>query len=247
MSYTYERLSDDIKVAVSADHTFGTDAVLLAYFANIKRKDRALDMGTGCGIIPLLWLRDSAQSPVHCLDIQENAIAQVNAAIEYNKLGERLAAHLCDLREISTSFSAEGFTLVTMNPPYKPLNTGFESLSESAKIARHEVTCNIEDAVKAANYLLTYGGRFCMCHRPERLVDVLSCMREYKLEPKRLRFVCDRQGEEPFLFLVEGKKGAKPFLRIEPDLVLKNEESKFSEEMLRVYGSYADGYEDKIR
>ncbi len=247
MSYTYERLSDDIKVAVSADHTFGTDAVLLAYFANIKRKDRALDMGTGCGIIPLLWLRDSAQSPVHCLDIQENAIAQVNAAIEYNKLGERLAAHLCDLRKISTSFSAEGFTLVTMNPPYKPLNTGFESLSESAKIARHEVTCNIEDAVKAANYLLTYGGRFCMCHRPERLVDVLTYMREYKLEPKRLRFVCDRQGEEPFLFLVEGKKGAKPFLRIEPDLVLKNEESKFSEEMLRVYGSYADGYEDKIR
>ena len=247
MSYTYERLSDDIKVAVSADHTFGTDAVLLAYFANIKRKDRALDMGTGCGIIPLLWLRDSAQSPVHCLDIQENAIAQVNAAIEYNKLGKRLAAHLCDLREISTSFSAEGFTLVTMNPPYKPLNTGFESLSESAKIARHEVTCNIEDAVKAANYLLTYGGRFCMCHRPERLVDVLTYMREYKLEPKRLRFVCDRQGEEPFLFLVEGKKGAKPFLRIEPDLVLKNEESRFSEEMLRVYGSYADGYEDKIR
>lgn len=247
MNYTYERLSDDIKVAVSADHTFGTDAVLLAYFANIKRKDRALDMGTGCGIIPLLWLRDSAQSPVHCLDIQENAIAQVNAAIEYNKLGERLAAHLCDLREISTNFSAEGFTLVTMNPPYKPLNTGFESLSESAKIARHEVTCNIEDAVKAANYLLTYGGRFCMCHRPERLVDVLTYMREYRLEPKRLRFVCDRQGEEPFLFLVEGKKGAKPFLRIEPDLVLKNEESRFSEEMLRVYGSYADGYEDKIR
>lgn len=86
-----------------------------------------------------------------------------------------------------------------------------------------------------------------MCHRPERLVDVLKYMREYKLEPKRLRFVCDRQGEEPFLFLVEGKKGAKPFLRIEPDLVLKNEESRFSEEMLRVYGSYADGYEDKIR
>lgn len=247
MSYTYERLSDDIKVAVSADHTFGTDAVLLAYFANIKRKDRAVDMGTGCGIIPLLWLRDKGQSPVHCLDIQNNAIEQVNASIEYNSIGERLTAHLCDLREIEKEFKPEGFTLVTMNPPYKPLNTGFESLSESARIARHEVTCGIEDAVKAANYLLTYGGRFCMCHRPERLVDAVSLLRQYKLEPKRLRFVVDKKGEEPFLFLIEAKKGAKPFLRIEPELVIKNEESKFSDEMLKVYGSYADGYEDKKR
>ena len=247
MSYTYERLSDDIKVAVSPDHTFGTDAVILAYFAKPKRKDRCIDMGTGCGIIPLLWLRDEGQSAVHCLDIQQNAIEQVNASIEYNSLGGRLVPHLCDLREIQTEFKAEGFTLVTMNPPYKPINTGFESLGESARIARHEVCCGIEDAVKAANYLLTYGGRFCMCHRPERLVDALSIMREYRLEPKRLRFVSDKEGEEPFLFLVEGKKGAKPFLRVEPPLVIKNSESKFSAEMLQVYGSYADGYEDKVR
>ena len=223
MNYNFERLSDDIKVAVSEEHTFGTDAVLLAYFANPKHKDRALDMGTGCGIIPLLWLRDKEQRPVHCLDIQENAIEQVKAGIEYNKLDERLIPHLCDLRNIREEFPAEGFTLVTMNPPYKPLKTGIESLSESARIARHEVCCSIEDAVKAASLMLTYAGRFCMCHRPERLVDVLSVMREYKLEPKRLRFVFDKAGEEPFLFLVEGKKGAKPFIRVEPDLIIKDE------------------------
>lgn len=247
MSYTFERLSDDIKIAVTPDHTFGTDAVILAYFAKAKRKDRCIDMGTGCGIIPCLWLRDKGQSTVHCLDIQQNAIEQVNATIEHNNLDGRLVPHLCDLREIETEFTAEGFTLVTMNPPYKPVNTGFESLGESARIARHEVCCNIEDAVKAANYLLKYGGRFCMCHRPERLVDALAIMRQYKLEPKRLRFVCDKDGEEPFLFLVEGKKGAKPFLRVEPTLVIKDEESKFTKEMLSVYGSYADGYENVIR
>ncbi len=247
MSYTYERLSDDIKIAVTGEHTFGTDAVLLSAFAKIKRKDRAIDMGTGCGIIPFLWLRDKEQSPVHCLDIQKNAIEQVNASIEYNRLGGRITPHLCDLREIEKEFSPEGFTLVTMNPPYKPINTGFESLGESARIARHEVCCNIEDAVKAAAYLLTFGGRFCMCHRPERLVDALSIMRGYKIEPKRLRFVIDKDGEAPFLFLVEGRKGGKPFLKVENDLVIKNSESKFSKEMLEIYGSYADGYEDKTR
>ena len=245
--YSFERLSDDVKIAVSSDHTFGTDAVILAYFAKIKRKDKALDMGSGCGIIPFLWLRDEKQGPVHCLDIQQNAIEQIECSIGENGFEERLIPHLCDLRRIEEEFKAECFTLVTMNPPYKPINTGFESLSESARIARHEVCCNIVDAVKAASYLLTYSGRFCMCHRPERLVDALTVMRQYKLEPKRLRFVCDKEGEEPFLFLVEGKKGAKPFLRVEPDLIIKNNESKFSEEMLKVYGSYADGYEDKIR
>lgn len=247
MEYNYERLSDDISIAVSDEHTFGTDAVLLSYFAKPKYKDKALDMGTGCGIIPLLWLRDSRQTGIHCLDIQQNAFEQVKNSIEHNSLGDRLTPHLCDLRNIQEEFSAECFTLVTMNPPYKPINTGIESLDESARIARHEVCCNIEDAVKAAAYLLTYSGRFCMCHRPERLVDAFDMMRKYKLEPKRLRFVVDKTGEEPFLFLVEGKKGAKSFLRVEPTLVIKNEESRFTKEMLEIYGSYADGYEDKVR
>ncbi len=241
--YNFERLSYDIKIAVSDDHTFGTDAVILSYFAKIKAKDVALDMGTGCGIIPFMWLRNKNVQSVSCLDIQENAIEQVKYSIELNHLEERLTPYLCDLREVEKTFPAEQFSLVTMNPPYKPLGTGIESLSDSAKIARHEICCNIEDAVKAASYLLKYSGRFCMCHRPERLVDAIELMRKYKLEPKRLRFVQDRAGEQPFLFLIQGQKGSRPFLRVEPQLIIKKENGKFTDEMLEIYGSYADGYD----
>ena len=243
MEHKFERLSDEIYIEVSAEHTFGTDALLLAYFASPKNNDRAMDMGTGCGIIPFLWLRNSKQSPVHCLDIQQNAIEQVKRSIERNALQGRLVPHLCDLREIRSEFPAEGFSLVTMNPPYKPVGTGIESKSNSAKIARHEICCNIEDAVKAAAYLLKFGGRFCMCHRPERLADAVCLMRQYSLEPKRLRFVTDKKGQEPFHFFIEGKKNAKPFLRVEPLLQIKKENGKFTREMLAVYGSYADGYD----
>lgn len=239
----FERLSDDIYIEVSKEHTFGTDALLLSYFAAPKGRDIAIDMGTGCGIIPFLWLRSARPETVHCLDIQQNAFEQVQRSIQHNQLEKRLIPHLCDLREIEKSFETETFTLVTMNPPYKPVGTGIESLGESAKIARHEICCNIEDAVKAAAYLLKYGGRFCMCHRPERLVDALSIMRSYKIEPKRLRFVVDKAGEEPFLFLVEGKKNSKPFLRVEPTLSIKKKNGRFTDEMLKVYGSYADGYD----
>ena len=246
-AYTYERLSDDISIAVTPAHTFGTDAVLLAAFAGIRHKDKTLDMGTGCGIIPFLWLRDQEQPPIHCLDIQKNAIEQVKASAAHNALQGRILPHCGDLRQAEELFAAESFTLVTMNPPYKPVNTGIESLDESARIARHEVCCTVEDAVKAAAYLLQYGGRFCLCHRPERLVDVLATMRAYHIEPKRLRFVCDKAGEAPFLFLAEGKKGAKPFLRVEADLLLKDAENRLPPEMLAIYGSYADGHETQIR
>lgn len=241
--YSYERLSDDIKIAVSTDHTFGTDAVILAYFSSVKARDKAIDMGTGCGIIPLLWLRDKNINGVSCLDIQKNAYEQVLHSVEINNLDGRINVYNCDLREIGQHFKAEQFSLVTMNPPYKPIGTGIESLGESARIARHEICCNIEDAVKAAAYLLKYGGKFCMCHRPERLVDTMEIMRKYKLEPKRLRFVQDKTGEQPFLFLIQGQKGAKPFLRVEPQLIIKREDGKFTEEMLDIYGSYADGYD----
>ena len=228
--YNYERLSDDIKIAVSSDHTFGTDAVLLSDFAKIKARDKALDMGTGCGIIPFLWLRNEKINNVSCLDIQKNAYEQVCHSIELNGVQSRIKAYNCDLRKINEVFGAEQFSLVTMNPPYKPVGTGIESLGESARIARHEVCCNIEDACKAASYLLKYAGRFCMCHRPERLVDTLE-------------LVQDKTGEQPFLFLVQGQKGAKPFLRVEPQLIIKKENGKFTPEMLDIYGSYADGYD----
>ena len=142
--YRYERLSDDIKIAVSDDHTFGTDAVILSHFANIKPRDKALDMGTGCGIIPFLWLRNEKINNVSCLDIQQNAYEQVCTTVKENHLEGRIKAYNCDLREIDGVFSPEEFSLVTMNPPYKPVGTGIESLSESARIARHEVCCNIE-------------------------------------------------------------------------------------------------------
>lgn len=242
MKNSWERLSDDIYIEVSEEHTFGTDALLLAHFTAPRRSDRALDMGTGCGIIPFLWLRDPYITDVHCLDIQQNAVEQVLHSIERNGVSARLTAHLCDLRQACESFEAESFSLVTMNPPYKPVGTGIESKSSGAKIARHEVCCNIEDAVKAAAYLLKFGGRFCMCHRPERLVDALSIMRENRLEPKRLRFVSDKFGQKPFLFLVEGKKNSKPFISIEPSLYIKDESGGFTKEMLEIYGSYADGH-----
>ena len=92
--------------------------------------------------------------------------------------------------------------------------TGKVNISESVRIARHEVLCNLEDVIRAACYLLNSGGRFYIVHRAERMVDVLTLMREYKLEPKRLTWVSANPYKEPSLILVEGQKDRKSGLII---------------------------------
>lgn len=243
--FDYERLEPlgkCMKIVVSDDHTFGTDAVLLASFAGIKRKDRALDMGTGCGIIPLIWLKGETNS-VTAVEIQKKAVLQLEKSIKLNSLEERLTVINADLRELKGIVPFGEFDLVTMNPPYKPVGTGIESLSEADKIARHETMCTVDDACKTAASLLRFGGRFCMCHRPERLCDIIVSMRENKLEAKRIRFVLEKEGRAPWLVLVEGRRGGKSSVTVEKNLIMKNADGSVTDELREIFGDYMDGHQ----
>ena len=181
-------LGGGLSVVVSKDHIFGTDAVLLSHFSNIRKKDIACDMGTGCGIIPLLWCKKQT-GQLFAVEIQEKACSQLERSLRLNGLCERVVVVNHDLRSLKGVLPFAAFDLVTMNPPYKKVGAGIESVSESDKIARHETMCSIDDCCEAAAKLLRFGGRFCLCHRPERLCDVVVSMRRHNLEPKRLRFV----------------------------------------------------------
>lgn len=237
-----EPLGNNMKIVVSDCHTFGTDAILLANFATIKRKDVACDMGTGCGIIPLIWCKGETKE-ISAVDIQPKAISQLKKSIELNSIDGRIKAISCDLRALKGVLPFGEFDLVTMNPPYKPVGTGIESVAEYERIARHEVTCNIDDAVSAAAKLLKFGGRFCMCHRPERLCDIIVSMRNGGIEVKRIRFVCEKEGREPWLVLVEGKRGSKSSVRIEKNLIMKNSDGSVTDEFRDMFGDYMDGHQ----
>ena len=237
-----EPLGKEMKIVVSDDHTFGTDAVLLASFSAPKKKDKVLDMGTGCGIIPLIWCKRETGS-VTAVDIQKKAVGQTEKSIRLNNLQDRMTVIEADLRALKGVVPFGEFDLVTMNPPYKPVGTGIESVSEADKIARHETMCTIDDAVSAAAKLLRFGGRFCMCHRPERLCDIIVAMRQGKIEVKRIRFVCEKEGNAPWLVLVEGKRGAKPYVTVEKNLIMKNSDGSVTDELREIFGDYMDGHQ----
>lgn len=236
-----EPLGNGIYVNVSDNHKFGTDAILLAHFSSPRKKDKAVDIGTGCGIIPLLWLREEKTQKAVGIDISDEACELLRLTKQELNL-EKLEVINSDILQIKGKIDFGLHTLVTCNPPYKAEGAGLKSQNVRDRVARHETACKLEDIVSLSSRLLQTGGRLCMCHRPERLAELICLMRKYKLEPKRLREVAQNVGKEPWLVLIEAKKCANTGLRIEPTLFVEDGNGNFSAEMIEIYGAYKEAY-----
>ncbi len=241
MSYegiSLQPLGDGTSIYVSKNHTFGTDAVLLSNFASPKKNETAVDLGTGCGIIPMLWMRDNSVKYAAGLEISKEAVELANFSIKENSLEGKFEVFEGDIKNPFKNLNKGFYNLVTCNPPYKASGAGILSETKTDKAARHETLCSLEDVIKAAAGLLQFGGRFAICQRPERLGEIFSLMTENEIEPKVLRLVCKKEGTEPWLVLVLGRfKGGKG-MRIMPNLNVYNNDGTLSDEMLKIYGPY---------
>lgn len=235
-----EPLGKGFYINVTPHHTFGTDAVLLSNFAHPKKRDKLVDLGTGCGIIPLLMLRDGNLKEAIGVDISSEATTLAQKTKEELEISNFSVVN-SDLKELKGKVDFGCHTLVTCNPPYKAPNAGLKNPDKVEMVARHEVACTLEDIIAVSAKLLQTNGRLCMCHRPERLSELMSLMTKYKIEPKRLRLVVQRKGEEPWLVLVEGRRCGNTGMRIEPTLYVE-EDGEFSPEMIEIYGAYKEAY-----
>ncbi len=237
-----EPLSRNFSVIVSRSHYFTTDTLLLASFSLPKAGETCADFGTGCGAIPLIWCARANPRKIYALELQKEACSQARRSAELNDLRETIEVLGLDIRTLPSEKPRflQGLDLVACNPPYKASGSGIKNSGDALRIARHECECTLSDIARAAASALRFGGRFCLCQRPERLCDVLEAMRANGLEPKRLRFVQQRIGKEPSLFLVQGMRGGKPGLRVEPPLFIEDA-GGYSQEMLEIYGDYREG------
>lgn len=242
-----EPLSPSISVFVSQTHRFNTDTILLAHFAAPKRGEKCADFGTGCGAIPLIWLARYEPAQICGVEIQPDACELVRQSAEHCGVADRLRVLNLDLRQLDQTKPRdpwlENCDLISCNPPYKAQGTGIENPEQGKRMARHEEACTMEDVARAAASCLRYGGRLCLCQRPERLTDILTTLCANGLEPKRLRFVQAREGKAPKLFLLQARKNGQPGgLLVEPPLILHNEDGTFTREMLEIYGNYKEGH-----
>ncbi|MCF6139573.1 tRNA1(Val) (adenine(37)-N6)-methyltransferase [Pseudalkalibacillus berkeleyi] len=216
--------------------TFSLDAVLLANFVYVPiRKGHLLDLCTGTGAIPLI-LSKRTNGSISGIEIQERLFSMAERSVRLNNLQQQIQIEHQNILDFEEEAKPE-YDVVTCNPPYfDSTNPKDHNKNEHYAIARHEIYCSLDDVVRISAKSLRNGGKAAFVHRPERLMDLLSLMRKYQLEPKRLQFVYPKQNKEANMILVEGTKNGKPDLKLLPPIVVYNESNTYTEEVLRAYG-----------
>ena len=201
-------------IHLSASARFGQDALLLAEFCGVHRSDRLLDLGTGCGILPLALYDRGYRG--HCLglELDAEAAALARRSARENGLADRFIVLETDL---VTFRSEEKFDAALCNPPYFALGSGRISCGDYARGARHETACTLSDAARTAAACLKEGGRFAVCYRPERLASLFAALRAAGFAPKRMQFVRHDADSAPWLVLMDARLRGGEGLQLLPD------------------------------
>ncbi|HJA06784.1 MAG TPA: tRNA1(Val) (adenine(37)-N6)-methyltransferase [Candidatus Mediterraneibacter pullicola] len=199
---------------------FGVDAVFLSDFAKVKPGETVLDMGTGNGIIPILLSAKTKGKHFTGLEIQAETAEMARRSVRYNHLEDKVEIVTGDIKEAAEIFKPAFFDVITTNPPYMLAEHGLRNPDDAKAVARHEVLCSLDDILRESMRLLQDKGRFYMIHRPFRLTEILIKMNHYKIEPKRIQFIYPHIDKEPAMVLIEGVRGAKPRVTVEPPIII---------------------------
>ena len=236
-----ERIDDlqrnGLKIIQKTDgFCFGMDAVLLSGFAHVKRGEKVLDMGTGTGIIPLLLSAKTQGEHFTALEIQKEIAEMAARSVAMNHLEDKIEIVNGDIKEASRIFGGASFDVVTKNPPYMNDAHGLKNPTEVKAISRHEVLCTLDDVVREGAKVLKSGGRMYMVHRPHRLIEIITAMKQYKLEPKRMCMVHPFKDKEANMVLIEAVKGGGSWLKMEAPIIVYKEPGVYTDEIYSIYG-----------
>jgi tRNA1Val (adenine37-N6)-methyltransferase len=204
-------------------YRFSIDAILLSEFVTIKKGDLLVDLGTGCGIIPLILLRSKPVGFALGIEIQAGLVDQAARNILLNGFEDRMAVLQGDVRHLP--FLSGSADVVVCNPPYRKKESGRINPDRRRAIARHEIMLSLHHILDSARYLLKAKGRLAMIYPAERLGDVMAKMRSFGLEPKRLRMVYPNLTSEAKLALIEASPSGSQGLKILPPLIDQGNDS----------------------
>jgi tRNA1Val (adenine37-N6)-methyltransferase len=217
-------------------YRFSVDALLLEEFIPSARFKKAIELGTGSGIISILLSKRLKEAKIIAVEIQPSLAEKAERNVRLNKLNEKIEILNKDLKELKDIFPPNSFDLAFSNPPFRKTKTGLLSVDDERSIARHEIKMRLDELIDIASYLLKNTGRFFLIYHPFRLAELISLLRQRRLEPKRMRFVHSREGEEAKMVLIEVSKGAGIWLRIDPPLYVYKKGREYTDEMKRIYG-----------
>ena len=208
---------------------FSLDSVLLPNFATINTYVKnILDIGCGNAPIPLI-LSTKTNANIIGVEIQKEVYELALKSVKINNLESRIKIINGDINEMYNLFETETFDIITCNPPFFKVSDGSNfNDSDYKTIARHEIKLNLDQIFKISKKLLKNNGNIVMVHRPERLVDIITSMKKYNIEPKRIQFVYPKKDRDANILLIEGKKNGRPGIKIEPPIYTHDENGEYS-------------------
>ncbi|MFL5321060.1 MAG: tRNA1(Val) (adenine(37)-N6)-methyltransferase [Myxococcaceae bacterium] len=216
-------------------YRFNLDPVLLVHFAMSHGvSGPAIDLGTGAGVIPLLLAHKFDVSSLTGLELQPELYALAQRNVQLNQLEDRVALVNGDLRRAKSLFPAGAFSAVFANPPYRPAALGNVSPNPERAIARHELSCTLQDVVAAAAHLLRNDGAFHMVYPAARLHVLLQQLLEKGLAPATLKLVHPRGQGPAKLALLTSYKGRGRPLEVLPPLFVHADDRPYTEEVARM-------------
>lgn len=224
---------DNLKIYQNPDFfSFSLDSIILANYTNVRKKDKKIiDFCTGNAIVPLV-LSKRCDKNIEGIEIIDSIYDLAQKSIEYNNLLERIKIYNMDVKEFcSDSSNFNTYDLVLCNPPYfKNYCDSKKNMSYEKMIARHEILIDLDDICRCAKNILKDNGNFSLIHRTDRLIEIISTLKKYNLEPKIIKFIYDSVNGNSNLVLIQSQKNGKTGLKIDSPFILYNDDKTFTTE-----------------
>ena len=235
--HTGERIdqlyAEDIRIIQSSEvFSFSLDAVLLANFPKIPKRGKIGVLVAGNGAVGL-FVAKKTLAQIEMVELQPRLADMAQRSVALNGLEEQITVHQLDLKDSLSVISADSVDLLLCNPPYfKNLPTNDKNPNPHLAIARHEIHADLHDVLRVSAKMLKMNGRFAMVHRPERFLEIMQLMPDYRIAPKRVRFVYPKADKDANILLVEGiKDGKTDGFKVAPPLITYGTDGEYTQEI----------------
>lgn len=216
-------------------YRFSIDAVLLAWHTEPRPDDTIVDLGTGCGIIPIILAYRHPGIRVYGIEVQADLADIARLNVQENNMNDRIFIRCMDMKTLNHDVTSGPVDLIVCNPPFRKMLSGRINPDQERAIARHEIKTTLHDVIKTARNMLRTLGRFVIVYPAERMTDILSQMRAFGIEPKWIRMIHSEKNTDAKLILIEGKKEARPALKIAPPLIIYRKNGAYTNEVEKMF------------
>ncbi len=215
---------------------FSIDSILLPNFVTLRKNTKKiLDIGTGNAVVPLI-LTNLTNATIDGVEIQKEVYNLGVDSVKYNSLEDKIHLYNIDVNEFYKHLQSDCYDTITCNPPFFKVNEqSIMNLSDYKKIARHEITLNLDDVFHIAKKLLKNNGNIAIVHRTERLVDIIETMKKYNIEPKKIQYVYSNLNSVSNILLIEGVKNGKPGVKVLNPLYIYDKNGHYTTQILNYF------------